>query len=269
MKAASRGSAATSRERLDAVVANVDAARLAEELRGVARLFVREPALRRAFVDPARSAEARVELLEGVLGSQVSSDTLDILRTVVSGRWSRATDLLNTIEVLSVEAELAAAEKANALADVEDELFRFSRVVGGDPQLASALSDPAADVERKVTLARDLLSAKATAFTVRLVELAISGLGGRNFDASLQRLVELTADRRDRQVAYVRVAAPLTDEQEERLSARLSGLYGRQISLKVTVDPKIIGGATVQVGDDLYDGSVARRLDQARTALTK
>ncbi len=111
----------------------------------------------------------------------------------------------------------------------------------------------------------DLLGGKATDFTVRLVELAVNGLGGRGFDASLQKLIELTAERRDRQVAYVQVAAPMTDEQEQRLSTRLSGIYGRDISLKVTVDPTIIGGATVRVGDDLYDGSVARRLDQART----
>ena len=269
MQAASRASAAAARERLDAIVAKVDAARLADELRSVAGLLVREPALRRAFVDPARSAEARVELLENVFASQVSADTLDLLRTVVSGRWSTGSDLLNTVELLAVEAELAAAEKAGALADVEDELFRFGRVVAGDPQLAVALSDPTADPGRKTALLRDLLAGKATEFTVRLAEVAVNGLGGRGFDASLQRLVELTAERRDRQVAYVRVAAPLTDEQEERLSTRLSGLYGRQISLKVTVDPAIIGGATVQVGDDLYDGSVARRLDQARTALTK
>jgi F-type H+-transporting ATPase subunit delta len=269
MKTASRTSAAAARERLDAVVADADAAQLADELRSVAALLVREPGLRRAFVDPARSAEARVELLESLLGSQVAAPTLDVVRTAVSGRWSRATDLLNTVELLAVEAELAAAEKADKLADVEDELFRFGRVVSGDPRLAAALSDPAADAARKTALLTDLLASKATEYTVWLAEMAVNGLGGRGFDASLQRLVELTAARRDRQVAYVRVAAPLTDEQEERLSTRLSGLYGRQISLKVTVDPKIIGGATVQVGDDLYDGSVARRLDLARTALAR
>jgi F-type H+-transporting ATPase subunit delta len=232
-------------------------------------LLDREPGLRRALADPARSTDDRAGLLENLLTGKVSAEALDVLRVLVGGRWSTAADLVDAAELLAVQAELSAAEKAGALADVEDELFRFYRVVDGDTRLAGALSDTTAAADRKASLVRDLLGGKATDFTVRLVELAVNGLGGRRFDASLQRLIELTAERRDRQVAYVRVAAPLTDEQEQRLSTRLSGIYSRDISLKVTVDPTIVGGATVQVGDDLYDGSVARRLDQARTALAK
>lgn len=273
MRSASRASFATARERLEAVIAgdtaSGDPVRIADDLRAVAVLLGQQPGLRRAFADPARSGEDRVALLDGVLTNQVSAETLDVLRAAIGGRWSGASELVDGVELLAVDAELAAAEKAGKLADVEDELFRFGRVVEGDPRLAVVLGDPTGEVDRKAGLASDLLSGKATEFTVRLVEQALGGLGGRGFDASLQRLVELTADRRDRQVAYVRVAAPLTEAQEERLSTRLSRIYGRQISLKVQVDPALIGGATIQVGDDLYDGSVARRLDQARAALAK
>jgi F-type H+-transporting ATPase subunit delta len=82
-------------------------------------------------------------------------------------------------------------------------------------------------------------------------------------------LVELAAQKRDRSVAYVTTAVPLTDADEERLAARLADMYGRAVSLKIDVDPRIIGGMRVKVGSDLYDGTVVRRLTEARTALTK
>jgi F-type H+-transporting ATPase subunit delta len=269
MHGASRESAIAAQERLDAVVASADSAALSADFRAVAGLLDREPSLRRALADPTRPSADRSELLANLLGGKVSAESQQVLEVLVGGRWSGAADLVDAVELLAVQAELSVAEKAGALADVEDELFRFSRVVSGDPRLAGVLSDTTAAADHKASLVGDLLGGKATESTVRLVEMAVNGLGGRGFDASLQKLIELTAERRDRQVAYVQVAAPMTDEQEQRLSTRLSGIYGRDMSLKVTVDPTIIGGATVRVGDDLYDGSVARRLDQARTALGK
>jgi F-type H+-transporting ATPase subunit delta len=268
MEGASRESFVAAKERLEAAVGS-DPAAVGGDLRAVARLLVREPGLRRALADPARSADARTGLLTGIFGEKVSAAALDVLTTVVKGRWSSSSDLVDAIELLAIEAVLIVAERDGSLADVEDALFRFGRVVEGNPRLAGALSDPTADVERRASLARDLLAGKASDVTVRLVEFAVAGVGGRRFDGSLSRLVELTAARRDRQVAYVRVAAPLSDQQEERLVSRLSGIYGRQISLQVVVDKAVIGGATVRVGDDLYDGSVARRLEQARSALAK
>jgi F-type H+-transporting ATPase subunit delta len=124
-------------------------------------------------------------------------------------------------------------------------------------------------VEQRAALIADLLGGKAKATTVRLAQLALAGFGGRSFGASLSRLVELAAARHDRPIADVTSAIPLSDEAEERLGAALSRRYGRAVSVKVTIDPEILGGLSVQIGSDLYDGTVLRRLVEARAALTK
>jgi len=263
-------SAAT--DRLEAFVEGSDAGRLievADEILAVADLLRREPRLRRALSDPARDGEQRIELLKSLLSGKVSDDTIDLVGALVAERFSSPVDLLNAAERLGVDALLASAERADKLGDVEDELFRFGQVVDGDNELAAALGDPTAEVGRRAELVNQLLADKVQPVTLRLAQLALSGFGGRGFSASLSRLVELAAARRDRSVAYVTTAVPVTDEEEDRLAARLAEMYGRQVSVKIDVDPRIIGGMRVKIGSDLYDGTVARRLAEVRTALSK
>jgi len=270
MLAASRESYAAAAERLTAYAAEVDADRViatGDELLAAADLLRREPRLRRALADTSRSADDRVALLGAVLGGKVGDDALGLLTAVVRGRWSSPGELLSSLEQLGVDALLAGADRAGELAEVEDELFRFGHVVSGDVALAAALSDSTAAVARRFELVRTLLDGKARPVTVRLVGLALAGFGGRGFDASLTRLVEAAALRRERQVAYVTTAVALSDDEEGRLAAKLGELYGRDISLKVEVDPSVIGGVRVLVGADLYDGTVARRLSETRQAL--
>ena len=242
---------------------------VADELLSVASLLRGEPRLRRALTDPGRSAADRSELIVSLLGGKVSTVVVDTVAVLVAGRWSRPLDLLNATERLGVDAALSAAEKSGKLGDVEDELFRFGQIVAGNAELAVTLSDPGAPVSRRVKLVEELLRGKAQAATLRLVEVALEGFGGRGFEFSLSRLVELTAAKRDREVAYVTVAKPLADADEQRLSEKLSQLYGRQVSLKVDVDPRIIGGVRVRVGADLYDGTILRRLNEAKQAFAK
>ncbi|OLB75673.1 MAG: ATP synthase F1 subunit delta [Actinobacteria bacterium 13_2_20CM_2_71_6] len=272
MEAAGRESYAPAAERQSAYAAKASAealAGLADELLAVAGLLAREPRLRRALVDPARSPDDRVGLIREVLRGKVGDEALAELEAVVGGRWPGPNALRDAVERLGVDAVLASAERADELGEVEDELFRFGQVVDGAPKLAAVLGDPAAPVEQRASLITDLLGDKAKATTVRLAQVALTGFGGRSFGASLSRLVELAAARRDRQVAYVTSAIPLSDEVEERLGTQLSRRYGRSVSLKVTIDPEILGGLSVQIGSDLYDGTVLRRLIEARTALTK
>jgi F-type H+-transporting ATPase subunit delta len=271
MRAASRESYAEATARLAAYGRDAEPSALlgtADELFAVAGLLAREPRLRRALSDAARDGETREGLLREVFRGKLADPTLDLLAGLVTGRWSSAIDLLTATELLFVDTLLMAAERAGELADVEDELFRFGQVVGGDPELAATLGDSSVPPPRRAELARALLDGKANAVTIRLAELAVHGFGGRGFATGLTRLVELAAQRRERQIAYVTTAIALRDDEERRLGATLSELYGREVSMKLTVDPEILGGMSVQVGSDLYDGTVLRRLTETRNALT-
>jgi F-type H+-transporting ATPase subunit delta len=245
----------------------VPLAGIADEILAAAGLLVHQPRLRRALSDPARSSEDRAGLLGSLLDGKVTEDAAILLRTLVAGRWSSGSELLDAVERLGVETVLASADSAGELAEVEDELFRFGHVVDGHPALASQLGNSSAPVAGRARLIRALLEGKARPATIRLAELALRGVGGRNFSASLSKLVELAAARREREIAYVTVASPLTDEQERRLGARLSELYRRAVEVKINIVPEVLGGVSVQVGHDLYDGTVARRLADARAAL--
>ncbi|MEU7930647.1 F0F1 ATP synthase subunit delta [Micromonospora echinofusca] len=272
MQAASRESYKVAAERLDAYVRGAEpsaVATTADAILSVADLLRREPRLRRALSDPARSGADRAGLLGELLRGKVDAEALDLIASLVAGRWSAPSELLDAAERLGVDALLAGADSAGELGEVEDELFRFGQVVAGSPELSSALSDSTVPAVRRATLVDQLLAGRARPVTGYLVGVALAGFGGRNLSGALSRLVELAAERRDRQVAYVTAAAPLSEEEERRLGASLSAIYGREVSVKQTVDPSVLGGVSVRVGSDLYDGTVLRRLNESRNALAK
>jgi F-type H+-transporting ATPase subunit delta len=264
-------------ERLDDLATSgLPLAGVADEILAVAAILESQPRFRRALTDPSRTGEERAELLGSIIDGKVSEEAATLLRTLVAGRWSSSIELLNAAERLGVEGLLASAAAADSgqrgtaaseLADVEDELFRFGQIVDGDQELAAVLGASSIPPAQRSALAHSLLEGKARAATVRLVDVALRGFGGRNFANSLTRIVEMAAERRDRQIAYVTVVAPLTDAEETRLASRLARMYGREVEVKVTVDAEILGGVSVRIGHDLYDGTVLRRLIETRTAL--
>jgi F-type H+-transporting ATPase subunit delta len=245
------------------------AAVVADQLLAVAALLGREPGLRRALADPTRAADDRADLLQGLLRGKVDEATVGLVEPLVTARWPTPNTLRDAVERLGVDTLMLSAQRAGQAGDVEDELFRFGQVVDSARALAAALGDPAVPVEHREALVADLLDGKARPITIRLVQQALVGLGGRGFSASIARLIELAAAARQRTVAYVISAVPLSDEDERRLGDELSRRYGRQISLQVTVDPTIMGGLSVQIGNDLYDGTILRRINEARAALTR
>jgi F-type H+-transporting ATPase subunit delta len=265
--AVSRASLAEARERLEAVLASTGPAGLGEDLFAVLRLIDREHGLRRAVSDPAREGADKARLVQVLLEGKVSPAALGLVADVVRLRWSKPSELADALETLAVTAEAARAESERRLDDLEDELFRFSRVVEGEPQLRAALAGPGLPDERKTGLLDALLDGKVTAATKTLVtELALRPRG-RSLEGGLAEFGKLVAQRRERLVALVRTRVELTETQRTRLAAVLAAAYGHDVHLNIELDPGTIGGLSIQIGDEVIDGTIAGRLDDVRRRL--
>jgi F-type H+-transporting ATPase subunit delta len=289
MHASSRAALAEVRERLDALTrpasglierardrltgtpraaSGEDLTALADELFAVARLLDGQPSLRRALSDPAATPDDRANLARRLLSGKVGGSTLDLVEAMARQRWSRPLDLVEAAETLGVDAAFDAADVQGQLDDVEDELFRFGRIVAGDPDLSRLLSDRTASAKGKTALLDRLLAGKVNPVTALLLRNVLTASAMGQAEVAVERLSETAAGRRGRSVAFVTTAVELTAAQEQRLTQILGRLYGRTIALQVTVDPDVLGGLIIRVGDEVIDGSVVHRLEAAGRRLT-
>ena len=161
--------------------------------------------------------------------------------------------------------EIARAEKL--LEEVEDELFRFARVVEGSDELRGVVTEPDLPPDRRQLIIEDLLKGKASHVTTSLVSFVVGVGRGRDLSAIIARFVDRAAASRQQEVAEVRSAVPLDDGQRERLAEALSANLGKKVDVKVVVDPSVLGGLMARVGDTVIDGTVRHRLDRLREAL--
>jgi len=259
-----RGASHESLARAEEALAGVSPAEsLGGELFSIAKLLDGNGALRRALTDPARPKDTKVGLAQQLFGGKISPQALEILSVAVSGRWVSGRDLADALDQLSVEAEVAYADSRGKLDEVEDELFRLDRVVAVERALADKLGDRVIPVEHRQQLIRGLLEGKADVSTVRLAERAVDGRG-RSFAASMRSYQVAAAARRNASIATVRVATDLSEAERTRLADALSRQYGRQVQLNVIVDPQVVGGVRVDIGDEVIDGTIAARLDDAQ-----
>ena len=164
-------------------------------------------------------------------------------------------------------AMLEVARGEGPLADIEDDLFRFARVFESSDELRSALTDPHVPVERRLAVVDDLTEGKALAASTALLELVVAAGRAGELPLIVERFVELAVAERQREVAEVRSVIPLDDEQQRRLAAALSRASGKDVEVKVIVDPSVLGGVVARVGDLVIDGSVRHRLDQLKEQL--
>ena len=268
MRGSSRAAAAGSREAFTgALAATASRSELAQELFGVVGVIDGNATLRRALADPSREGADKAALAERLFAGKVSAETLVVLGGVVGQRWSTERDMSDTLEAYGIETIIASAETAGREDRVEDELFHFERIVAANEPLRGALGDQTVPPDKRAALVDSLLSGKVADETLALARQAVTAPRGRRFDRTVSSYLETASARREQQTATVTSAVPLTADDRERLAAGLSSIYGGRVHINTLVDPRVLGGVKVEIGDEVIDGTIMRKLDGARRAM--
>jgi F-type H+-transporting ATPase subunit delta len=239
-------------------------AALGFELESVADLMLTQVPLRRTLSENTLSEDARAHIAGRLLSGKIGEPALGVVQFAVRQHWSSSRDLQEAIRRVSRTAMFRKAERTGELDEVEDQLFRFSRIVDASPELSVILDDPTADPAARSALVDRLLTGRAHPLVTELVDALARDTAGRSFTHGVRELVDQAAQRREKIVAIVKTARALTAEQTTRLVSALGRIYGREVSAHVEVDPAVIGGIRVQVGDEVIDGTVAGRLEDLR-----
>jgi F-type H+-transporting ATPase subunit delta len=162
------------------------------------------------------------------------------------------------------QALFQVAQAEGALEQVEDELFRFARILENETRLREALTDPSVPPEHRAQMVQELLGPKASPHTTNIIGFLVQQGRARELPKIIDSLVQLAAEERNKAVAEVRTAVPLDGDQREKLKDAIARATGKQVELKVLIDPSVVGGLLVRVGDQIFDGTVRRRLQMAR-----
>ena len=267
MRGASRASYEELRERLNGVAGSAGTAEnIGDQLFAVVRLLDSEHGLRRALADATKPSAEKSDVVHRLLRGKVTRATEDLVADAAATRWATSNDLADALEQLAIEALTISAQLGGTLDDLEDDLFRFNRVVAGQPGLRSALIGPAG-VDAKTSLLANLLSDKVSGPSLSLLTQVLTHPRGRSPQAVLDLAAGIAARRREQLIAVVRVATELSAAQRQRLLAALTETYGQGIHLNVVHDPTVVGGVSVQIGDELIDGTAASRLATVRRKL--
>lgn len=247
-----------------ALAQGADVAQVGHDLFSVAEVLRGEPALRRVATDPSVDAAAKAGLVAQLFTGKVSQTVTALVSSAVSRRWTAPRDLTLALEELAVVATVKSAGADSAR--LSEELFVLGRVLKDTPELRSALSDPARSVEDKRGLLSGLIAGKSLPATATLADQALAGTY-RTVEAAVEAYQQLAAQVHNRKVATVTVAAPLAEADRTRLTAALQRKYDAELELNVVIDPAVLGGVKVEIGDEVIDGTVASSLDDARRKL--
>jgi F-type H+-transporting ATPase subunit delta len=263
----SRQSLVAARTALDAAVKGVDAqaaSTLSAELFFVADVLGTNISVRRALTDTSRDAAAKGALIKDLLASKVGKATVGLLTDLSALRWSGAKDLVQVIEQLAIEAEATAANISGELDRVENEMFVISSTVSNSSELRKAFKSDAHVA--KAQLVAELLK-NASSSTTKLVSQMVNAWRGRSIESAFADFQWALAARRNRVIALVRVAAPMSQAQQDRLEAALNKQVGQPVRMNIEIDPTVLGGVSVKFADEMVDGSVSNRLAGAARAL--
>lgn len=164
-------------------------------------------------------------------------------------------------------AMLEIARTEERLPQVEDELFRFGRIIEGNDDLRMALANPGLPADQRAKIVDELLENRALQVSRALVAMVVGAGRGHDLPAIISRFVELVAATRQHEVAEVRTAKPLSDEEVAKLGEVLSRATDKNIEVKVIIDPTVMGGVVATIGDTVIDGTVRHRLEQLKESL--
>jgi F-type H+-transporting ATPase subunit delta len=263
MGSATREALASSRT---ALAAHADWADLAtgENLFDAGRVIGNSSQLLTALADASADEANKVALIRAVFGSTVTPAALELLQSVAAGRWSNNQDLLAGIEELALRVTAASAPEH---VSIGSELFQFGAAVSSDAELELALTSKLGAVSAKVGLIEALLADKVSAQTLVIIRHLVQQPRGRRIGELLTDAATIVADQANSIIATVTSASMMQPGQLDRLAKTLSARYGRTVALNQVIDPSVVGGVKVQIGDDVIDGSVATRLKDLRLQL--
>jgi len=243
-----------------------DGAAVGADLFVVADVLREQPALRRAATDPRIEGETKAALVRDVFGPHLGEAAMQVVAESVAHRWAAGHDLPDALAHVAVVSDVKAADARGDGDTLEEELFRFSRTVAEHPELRDALSDPGRAVRDKQALVRDLVEGKVTPAGLTLLQRAVTTTH-LTVTSALEDFIEIASATRGRIVARVWTARALPRAEADRLAAALGRIYGGTVHLNVISDPELLGGLRIEIGDEVIDGTVRTRLDEARRRL--
>ncbi|VEH08916.1 F0F1 ATP synthase subunit delta [Corynebacterium kutscheri] len=269
MHAASRDALAFVISQLDSILWENEsgvavASQVGAELFDVVEVLDNERTLRIAIADTSNSADQRVDLVSAVFTGKVSQSTLELLLAAARQEWSTPREFRTGLVKLGRHALLRSAERQGQLKKVEDELFGLSRVLLKQSELTLLLDDRSTNATRKRELLAQVLYGKVTAVTEALA-LQVIGRRENNAIDDMLNLAKEVAALQGRDIAYVVSAAPLSDTQSQALATKLERIYGREINIHSEVEPSLLGGMVIRVGNEVIDGSTLGKLEKLRT----
>ncbi|MDQ4490553.1 F0F1 ATP synthase subunit delta [Sinomonas sp. ASV486] len=245
---------------------------LARELFSILGVLDGSAGLRRALTDSSREGAEKSALVHGLLDGKASFDAVEITASLAASRWADARDVSDALETLASTVAIAVAEQGagadghGGLEKLQNDLFAFISTVESNHDVQAAVTDQQAPEEARRALALRLVPG-ASEEAKLLIGQAVTAPRGAKPTALVEKFASLAAGRQKRWIADVAVARPLSEAQTQRMQAGLNGLYGRELKMNTTLDPSLVGGVRVSVGDEVLDASTVTRLGELRRQL--
>lgn len=246
-----------------------DAWRIGNELFSVTNVLDRNIRLERALTDPSRPVEDKVALLNKLVGDQAHEMTMEILTDLVGRRWSRVSDIANAVEDFGVDGMMYYADATDATLQVSIELAELHSALLNLPVVRSGLSSDRAPAEARIKLLYALVGNKdLNKVTMRLAEHAACNPRRRRYLSTIHWLINKFSRHMGESMVTVTTAAPLNPEQIDKLIAVYSKRLGRPVHINSNVDPTVIGGMRIEIGDEVTDNTVVAQLQQLQRRVT-